>query len=578
MAAIFILQRFVNKLINLKNINIANWQLHLIVSLICCGILGSITNSFASTSLKTNLLVQEPDTLLPYPWNDRITDQWSNPFDNHPLYMSDPSNIENSIQYDPKNHEYNIYEKIGDRFFRNPSYMTFQEYTQEEFNRSTKNYWKQKSDQENAAKRKGLIPKLYVGGKAFDRIFGGNTVDIRPQGSAELIFGLQIQRNDNPALPERQRRNTNFDFQQKIQMNVIGNIGDKLKLQTNYNTEASFEFENRMKLEYTGYEDEIIQKIEAGNVTLPLTGTLIQGSQSLFGLKTELRFGRLNVTTIFSQQKGQSQNIQVKNGAQTNEFQIQCDEYEVNKHYFLSQYFADNYDNALRNLPVIQSQINITRIEVWVTNRNSTTSNTRNIVAFQDMGEPNPYASGVLVGTGGNLPDSAANNLYMFLRGVGLQNIRDITKVSTSSGLLPFAGPPANFSSPTDYEKLADARLLQSNEYTLNSQLGYISLNRGLNADEILAVAFEYTVGNQIHRVGELTTQGVQPPQALLVKLLKSRNVNTTIPIWDLMMKNVYNIGAYQLSRQDFKLDILYYDDNTGSWVNYIPVGKDEVN
>ena len=231
------------------------------------------------------------------------------------------------------------------------------------------------------------LPKLYIGGQAFDRLFGGNTVDIRPQGSAELIFGLKINRLDNPQLPEEQRKTTSFDFQEKIQMNVIGKIGDKLKVTANFNTESTFDFENQMKLEYTGYEDEIIKKLEVGNVSLPLNGTLITGSQSLFGFKTQLQFGRTTITGILSQQKSTTSEIEVSGGAQTSEFDVYADQYEANKHFFLAHYFKDNYDIALENLPFVNSAINITKVEVWVTNKTGTTHDTRNIVSFLDLGE-----------------------------------------------------------------------------------------------------------------------------------------------------------------------------------------------
>ena len=163
----------------------------------------------------------------------------------------------------------------------------------------------------------------------IDRIFGGNTIDIKPRGSAEVIFGLNISKTENPRIPINQRKITTFNFDQRIQLNLVGSIGEKLKISTNYNTQATFDFENQVKLDYTGYEDEIIQKIEAGNVSLPLRGTLIQGSQSLFGLKTELKFGRLTATAIFSQEKGQRRNVQSQGGAQTTNFDIKADASEA---------------------------------------------------------------------------------------------------------------------------------------------------------------------------------------------------------------------------------------------------------
>ena len=251
-----------------------------------------------------------PDTgkgkdTLKYPFPDNISDPYSNPnYPNSPLYMGDPTNINTTVEYNPDQNQYDINSMIGSEFYRNPSYMTFQEFVEEQNKQSTHKYWQQLASGESLlAKKRGFNPKLYVPGQAFERIFGSNTIDIRPQGSAELTFGLNTSRNENPAIPEKQRKVTTFDFKQKIQMNVVGNIGTKLKTQINYNTEAAFDFDNTVKLDYTGQEDEIIKKIEAGNVTLPLTGTLIQGSQSLFGIKTQLQFGHVTVTGLFSQQK-----------------------------------------------------------------------------------------------------------------------------------------------------------------------------------------------------------------------------------------------------------------------------------
>jgi cell surface protein SprA len=348
--------------------------------------------SFSEIYYELNLAPPDTDTtvVLPYPFPDRGNEPLPAYNYNSPLYLGDPSNITTTYEYDPFNRIYHVDEKIGSLYFRDPTYLSFDEFVQEQFRNSTRNYWVQRSGEEQLLQRKSLIPTLHVGGEAFDRIFGGNTVDIRPQGSAELIFGANIAKNENPALPEKQRSLTTFDFKQRIQMNVIGKIGDKLRITTNYNTEATFDFENQMKLEYTGYEDEIIQKIEAGNVTLPLAGTLITGSQSLFGIKTALKFGRLTVTSVFSQQKGKTSSIQVTGGAQTNTFDIPADQYEANRHYFIAEYFKNNYDNALSNLPIINSPVNITRIEVWITNKTGVTENTRNIIGLMDLAEPNP--------------------------------------------------------------------------------------------------------------------------------------------------------------------------------------------
>ncbi|MDQ3049643.1 MAG: cell surface protein SprA [Bacteroidota bacterium] len=550
-----------------------------VIGMVSGGAPGIDSDSFFNRyTSETVIDTPEKDIILPYPWEDNLTDPFSNTPSQSPLFLEDPSNISTSVDYDPEENQYNINEKMGDRFYRNPTYLTFDEFVRSEYSKSTSNYWKEISGSSDAASKRSIIPKIYIGGQAFDRIFGGNTIDIRPQGSAELTFGVNIYRNDNPAIPEKQRRNATFDFKEKIQMNVVGNIGEKMKLTTSYNTEASFDFENKMKLEYTGYEDEIIKKIEAGNVSLPLTGSLIQGSQSLFGIKAQLQFGRLKVTTVISQQEGQSSTIDVPpGGGQVSNFEIAADQYEANRHYFLAQYFKDNYNNALKTLPIINSPVNITKLEVWITNKNSSTENTRDIVAFMDLGEYNIFSTALISQRTSVFPsDSLSNNLYSLMNNQYLPS-RDVNTVSQA--LDPLAGPPYNFAPQQDYVRLVGARKLNANEYTYNSRLGYISLNQSLNSNEVLAVAFEYTVGNTVLRVGDLTTYGINPPQALFVKLLKSTNINPKLPTWDLMMKNIYSIGSFQVQSQNFRMNVIYNDNSDGlKKINYLPVPPSETN
>ncbi len=444
--------------------------------------------------------------------------------------------------------------------------MSLNEYKAYEFQSSKQDYWKQRSKSETVDRRSPLLKSINIGGEAFDKIFGTSTINIVPQGSAELIFGLNTSKINNPNISERLRKTTTFDFQEKIQMNVTGSIGDKMKLGVNYNTEATFDFENKTKLEYNGKEDEIIKKIEAGNVSLPLTGSLITGSQSLFGLKTEMQFGKLYMTTVISQQKGESSVIEVKGGAQQEEFELPIDQYDANKHFFLAQYFRNNYESGLKSLPTINSGVTITKIEVYVTNKSSNYENTRNIVAFMDLGENIVHntipefqpANGNIT-----LPYNERNGLYNAV--INNYSAREINVVSNRLGSL------SGFYLGQDFEKVENARRLTEREYTLNEKLGYISLNTALNSDEVLAVAFEYNYMGKTYRVGELSTSGVTAPQALVLKLIKPTNLTPKLPIWDLMMKNVYAIGAYQVTKEDFELHVLYQDDKTGNAINYIP-------
>lgn len=525
------------------------------------------------------IAIDTPDVDLPYNFQDQSTGDPLNYPNGGGLMLNNPSNINTSVEYDPTSGNYNINQTMGGINYRPPTYMDSDEYQNYLFRKQTKSYWQSRSHAETQNNQQGgntAIPKLHVGGEIFDRIFGGNTVDIRPNGSAELIFAYKGTKTENPAIPVRQRKVNTFDFDMKIQLNVIGKIGDKLKLTTSYNTQATFDYENQMKLEYTGYEDEIIKKIEAGNVNMPLTGSLITGSQTLFGVKTQLQFGRLTVTGIVSQQKGKKSEVEVTGGAQTSKFEVNGDNYEANKHYFLAHYFRDNYTAALSGLPFINSPVNINRIEVWVSNTNNTTVDIRNAVAFAELGEGNPHIPATLpqfiVDTEpDNYPYNSQNNLY------------DTIKTdSVYRGVSTVVGALSTLSSGTmqqgiSYEKL-NARKLQPSEYSFNTRLGFISLNQQLNPDQVLCVAYQYTLNGQVYQVGEFSTDGISEPRLLFLKMLKSTVVNTRVPMWNLMMKNVYSLGAYQINSKDFRLQVFYNNAQTGTDINYLPVTPAEVN
>jgi cell surface protein SprA len=492
-----------------------------------------------------------------------------------PLFLDKPSNYKSTVVYNPDKNEYIIYEKIGVLDYRTPMHMNPEEFRKYEYSRAMREYWDSRISGTQAGFRSSLIPQIEIGGAAFDKIFGSNTINIVPQGSAELIFGINISKTQNPTLPVKLQTIPTFDFKEKIQMNVTGTIGDKMTLGVNYNTDAMFEFENRTKLQYAGKEDEILKKVEAGDVTLPLTGTLITGSYSLFGLKTEMQFGKLTVTTVLSQQKGQSSVIQAKGGAQLTDYEIYADDYEANRHFFLSQYFRDIYDGALKNLPIVSSGVNIERIEVWVTNKSSSfeDASNRNIVAFMDLGESPKHIFNKIPAfqaTPGALiyPDNNTNKLYEQLT-TSYGMIRNVDQVTNAFDPL-YPG----FSIGRDFEKIENARKLDVREYDFNRQLGYISLNTALNTDEVLAVAYEYTLGGQVFKVGEFSTDGVTAPQALILKLLKGTTLSPKLPTWKLMMKNIYSLGSGKLDKKDFVLNVLYQDDKTGNSVNYIPEGS----
>ena len=524
---------------------------------------GQITLQQTDTSVKSILKLWENTGV---PWNNR---------QNSPLFLDNPSNVRSYVVYDIDKNEYIIYEKVGSFDIRIPMHMSPEEFRKYEYRKAMQDYWRQRTTGKETSFRSNLIPQFEIGGATFDRVFGSNTINITPQGSTELVFGVNISRTQNPTLPERLRTITTFDFKERIQMNVTGTIGEKLELGINYNTEAMFDFENNTKLQYSGSEDEILKKVEAGNVTLPLKGSLITGSHSLFGLKTEMQFGKITMTTIFSQQKGESSVIDVKGGAQISDFEIYADDYEANRHFFVAQYFRDIYDASLKNLPVVSSGVNIERIEVWVTNKTMRfeEANNRNIVAFMDLAENAnhvynniPQFQAPLSAVG--FPSNDANQMYNQLTST-YEEIRDINEVTNA-----FASFYPDFQIGRDFEKIENARKLDEREYEFNKQLGYISLNTALNTDEVLAVAYEYSLNGKLYKVGEFSTDGITAPKALFLKLLKGTALSPQFPTWDLMMKNIYSLGRGRIEQKDFILNVLYQDDETGNSINYLPKGQ----
>jgi len=516
----------------------------------------------------------ENDTtlIMRYPFNDN-NDLLFAPADTHGLYLGQPSNLKTEIEYNPETNEYIFTNKMGDLDYRNPTSMSFDEYRDWEMRNSLQSYWREKVKTEGGVDRgDGIIPTIYIGSKVFETIFGSNTIDIRPQGSAELIFGILANKTDNPTLNVRQRRTVNFDFQEKIQLNVVAKIGDKIEFRANYNTEATFDFENKLQLKYEGKEDDIIKLIEAGNVSMPLNTTLINGSQSLFGIKTQLQFGKTTVTGLFSQQESQTSSVTVQGGAQTNEFSLTAVDYDENKHFFLSQYFRDNFERALKDLPIITSDINIQRIEVWVTNIGAAVTENRNIVAFQDIGEYSKIHNTARIHPipGNYLPSNNSNDL---LRQIDTAKVRDINTVTN------YLKGTFGFVPGIDFEKVEVARKLDPSEFTFNPKLGFISLNTTINSDQTLAVAYQYTVigYDTVFQVGEFSDQGINAPNCLITKLLKSTSLNTRIPMWNLMMKNVYSLGAYQVNRDKFMLNIFYSGNEKGVPTGYLTEGPEGI-
>ena len=520
--------------------------------------------------------MQQEDTIVTrYPVNKTIPEEYNDLLKHSPADLKDPENVTTRIEYDLKTGTYIVRTRVGDMELGTPMSLTPEEYQDYSMQESLRSYFRQKNEEEyqkEVNKKFNLTDMQFNIGPA-ERIFGPGGVRVKTQGSAELTIGLKTNKTDNPSLPERARSRTFFNFDENVQLNVQASVGSKVNFNMNYNTETSFDFDSKqLKLAYTGEEDEIIKSIEAGNVSMTTSNSLINGGAALFGMKADLQFGKLRVNALFAQQESESKTVSSKGGVQTQEYELTIDQYDENRHFFLSQYFRDNYDRAMRTLPLVNSSVSINRVEVWITNKQSNYDEARNIVAFADLGEHTHISNPMFTPSGSrDLPSNEANTLYQTIVN-NYPDARDISRITQALG--------GTLEGGRDYEEVESARRLSESEYTLNEKLGYISLNTQLQADEVLAVAFEYTSGGQVYQVGEFSTDNSEnTTQCLYVKLLKGTNMSPSMPFWDLMMKNVYSLGAYSVQKEKFRLNILYQSDTTGTYVNYLSEGnvKDEI-
>lgn len=488
-----------------------------------------------------------------------------NPFlrSQNPFFPTSPitQNIEVKIDSTLR---YNVVDQIDTVRVGNEQEYDFEQFSQIQEYKVRQNYWRSRArggDGESAVEGRGLIPPLTVS-PSFDRLFGGSEINIVPSGYVNLDFGAIFRRVDNPTLPIRQQQNGGFNFDQQIQMAVNGSLGEKVKIGANFDSNNSFDFQNQMKLEFNGFEEDIIQSVEIGNVSMPVQNRLIQGAQNLFGVKTQLKFGKLGVTAVASTQRGRRDNLTIDANGQGRSFDIQASKYDDNRHFFIGHFFRDNYEKWLRGLPQVLSGVNVTRIEVYIMNRAANTETLRNFAAFMDLGEGrviyNPTNPNIGQGTPSAPAGNSANNLF--------------SNITNNPSFRPFdTGSRAMESSlgikkGVDFEQINGARKLLPTEYFFNPQLGYLSLFRRLQNDEVLAVSYEYTYNGQVYKVGELTEdyQNRQEDEMIFMKLLRPARINTRTPTWDLMMKNVYSLNANQITRDGFQLQVIYRDDRTG--------------
>lgn len=510
------------------------------------------------------------DTIpLRYPVAKTSPQEYEDILQQSPADLRAPENVKTTVEYDIRTGSYIMRTKVGDMELGTPMSLTpeqYQNYSQQE---SLRSYFRQKNEEEfqKEANKELNLTDIQFGLGPAERIFGPGGVRVRTQGSAEIKLGLKNNTTKDPSLPQRARSRTFFNFDETVQLNVQASVGNKVNFDMNYNTETSFDFDSKkLRLAYTGEEDEIIKTLEAGNVSMTTNNSLIRGGAALFGIKADLQFGKLRVNTLFAQQESESRTVNSKGGVQTQPYEITVDQYDENRHFFLAHYFYKNYDKALAKMPFITSSVTISRVEVWITNKRSNFDQARHIVAFADLAEHDEISNSNLIHPtpgGKEYPYNRTNDLYANLLS-NYTGARDIGKVTQTLNPVMEGG--------REFEKIESARRLDESEYTLNRQLGYISLKNQLQPDEVLAVAYEYKYGGEVCQVGEFSSDdATNPTQTLYVKLLKGTAMSPEMPFWKLMMKNVYSLGAYSVQKEKFRMDILYQSDTTGTYLNYLP-------
>jgi len=512
-----------------------------------------------------------PDSLVHSRWRiQRTSPIVTADLDSTALDLRMPDNIRQQPVYNDSLGLYFIGSKIGDSYLNAPILMTPDEYLKWSERRSREAFFRKKNAEayQSQGKEKFSFTDMHFDLGPAEKIFGPGGVRVKTQGTAELKLGATLKNIDNPSLPIRNRKTTSFDFDEKINISANAKVGDKMNFNFNYNTDATFDFDTQnLKLKYEGKEDEIIKLVEAGNVTFPSNNSLVKGASSLFGLRTDMQFGKLKLQTVLSQKKSTTKGGSTKGGTQTTPFEIDAADYEENRHFFLARYFRQTYDKAMSTLPNLTTGVKINRVEVWVTNKTSSTANTRNIVAFTDLGENQRVSNPTWNVTGTPVPANSANDEYTTL----IQNIDSAQRnIDNITSALEALAATRNISGGSDYEKLSSARLLSSSEYTVNEALGYISLKTTLQTDQVLAVAFEYTYGGQTFQVGEFASDVTDTRKTLFVKSLKNTSNSPAQGNWDLMMKNVYYLAS-SVEKEKFRLDIKFQSDTAGVYLTYLP-------
>lgn len=526
-----------------------------------------------TTVLAQDTVATSADTLMALPFlplfgrDDRLARTFAR--ERRPLSTRPTSNWKHQIRLDSTSYRYVITETVGGANVRQPRVLDRESYRASRLRRGMQQNWatliQQQERQRQQQRRGGLGFNIVVPGgrqSAFTSIFGKPEVDLRVNGQADIRAGFDYRKSDQQVSVTGKAAQLDPDFKQDLRLGITGSIGDKMRVDVNYDTNNQFDFQNQLKLQYTGYEDEIIQSIEAGNVFLQTPSTLIRGGQSLFGIKSQFQLGGVHLTTVMSQQEGQSNSLNIEGGAESSGFDLKPTDYDDSKHFFLGYYFRNRWEDALSDPPNIRVAHGFTRInevEVWKLELTSPEDeNVRDIVAMVDLGESEDIltlANEFTRAAAGDLPRNEADRYT----DTDTEQLRD--PITTPNSFLR----DQKGLSDNDFQTGRFRKLEPGRDYVINPVLGFVSLTQRLQDNEALSMAYRYIAGGQVFQVGDFSTDGFAADQRLVQKLLRPNrprqpNLTGSPPFnpaaWYLELRNIYPLGGRGVNPNEFKLDV----------------------
>lgn len=423
--------------------------------------------------------------------------------------------------------------------------LSFDEYAEMSKRNNIRSNWEKLTDEfsRKQEKQRGLLDFKFniPGGRqsAFTTIFGKPQVNLKVNGTANLNLGASIQKTDNPSLPPDQQTQINPTFNQNLKLNIQGSIGDKLTINTDWDTERAFDFQNRLNIVYQGYEDEIIKRIEMGNVSMETGNNLIQGGGALFGVKSIAEMGPLRITSVVSQQEGQGNSQTITGGSQEETINLHPADYEDDRNFFLDFFTRQQFEDNMSNPQQLGTALDLVEVNVWVLNASTQDiEGQRPAIAMVDLG--------VVEQNGQYLPPDEDQD--RFTDDAKLDSLRDPT-IGVSA---------ADFGvSPSEFVEGRFVPLVEGVDYELNRPLGFLTLKRNLDSRQALAISFSYRNPRtgQVTTVGDINQGG---ENRIYLKLLRPQNMTTDNKAWPLTMRNVYSLGVSDLKQENLELDVQF--------------------